>query len=122
MGEQALDLRLVVRAEAPSVRGTLTTSRGGIRTDRIVVAFPVNPGFWAPYARQIRLVQPDSEGRYEIGGLPAGRYYVAVVEEIDRSELFFDARLRSLADTADSILVSEDAVATLDLTLSADRP
>ncbi len=116
-GQQLSDLPLVIRAGQPSITGALRTSRGGIRTDRTVVAFSTNPGFWAPYARRVRLAQPDPSGGYALTGLPAGRYHVAVVEELDRSELFIEDRLQSLAETADTVLVQDDAVAKLDLTI-----
>ena len=114
--QQLFDLQLVIRAGQPSITGALRTSRGGVRTDRTVVAFSTNPGFWAPYARRVRLAQPDPSGRYALTGLPAGRYHV-VVEELDRSELFIEDRLQSLAETADTVLVQDDAVARLDLTI-----
>jgi hypothetical protein len=81
------------------------------------VAFSTNPGFWAPYARRVQLARPDPSGRYALTGLPAGRYHVVVVEELDRSELFIEDRLRSLAETAETVLVQDDAVARLDLTV-----
>ncbi len=116
-GQRLSDLELVIRAGQPSITGELRTSRGGIRTDRTVVAFSTNPGFWAPYARRVQLARPDPSGRYALTGLPAGRYHVVVVEELDRSELFIEDRLRSLAETAETVLVQDDAVARLDLTV-----
>ena len=108
---------MVIRTGEPAITGELRTSRGGIRTDRTVVAFSTNRGFWAPHARRIQLAQPDANGRYALTGLPAGRYYVVVVEELDRSELFVEDHLQSLAETAETVLVEVDTMTTIDLTI-----
>ena len=105
-------------AGQPSITGALRTSRGGVRTDRTVVAFSTNPGFWAPYARRVQLVQPDPSGRYALTGLPAGTLPRRRRRGArPRSELFIEDRLRSLVETADTVLVQDDTVARLDLTI-----
>ncbi|MDP6372845.1 MAG: carboxypeptidase-like regulatory domain-containing protein [Vicinamibacterales bacterium] len=115
-GAHLPDVRLIVRPGQRSLTGTLRTDRGGVRTDRTVVVFSVNPSFWAPYARHVTLAQPDSQGRFEFVGLPEGNYYVAVVEELDRSELFIGGRLRQLAGVATLVDIGPGG-ASLNLTV-----
>ncbi|HJO38621.1 MAG: carboxypeptidase-like regulatory domain-containing protein [Vicinamibacterales bacterium] len=115
-GEHLPDVRLIVRPGRLSLTGTLRTDRGGVRTDRTVVVFSVNQGYWAPYARHVTLAHPDPQGQFEFVGLPEGNYYVAVAEELDRSELFIGGRLQRLARIATMVDIGPGG-ASLDLTV-----
>lgn len=69
------------------VRGWVTPPRRDDIQSYAVVAFPVNSVHWRPNSRFIEMTYPDSLGRYEIRGLPAGNYYIAATREVDQSDL-----------------------------------
>ena len=119
--DQAItDLRIMLGTSLGSIAGTVRNEQGAIQTDRTVVVLPVNPTLRAPYARQVQLAYPDLDGSYVVAGLPPGRYFVAVIEELDRSELFVGGRLDGVLADAASITVTTGETLTLDLTVAQD--
>ena len=115
-GQHLRSVRLIVGPSAAGVRGTVRNRRGDIRTDRSVVAIPVNPAYWTTWGRHVRVAYLNLTGQYRLEGLPAGRYRLVVTEEIDRGELFLEDRIRQFAQLGVPVMVEEDAVTTLDLT------
>lgn len=69
------------------VRGFVTAEKNDDVQSYAVVAFSTSPLHWTPLSRYTQLVYPDSLGRYEIRGLPAGTYVMAATREFDRSDL-----------------------------------
>lgn len=118
--QEITDLRIMLGTSLASIAGTVRDEQDAIRTDRTVVVLPVNPALRAPYARQVHLAYPDLDGGYAVAGLPPGRYFVAVTEELDRSELFVGDRLNGVLVGAVSITVAADEVVTLDLIAALD--
>ena len=65
-----------------------------------VVAFSVNPQFWIPQSRHVKLARPvDAQGHYRIEGLPAGDYYLAVTRDVDEADISNKKYLQMLADS-----------------------
>ena len=69
------------------LRGRLTSASGAPlnRTDLIV--FPMEAKYQTRASRRVLTTRTDMDGRFELGGLPAGSYGSAIVDEIDRDAL-----------------------------------
>ena len=87
-GDQVRDIRLVLTDRVTRLTGTVRNEQGEIVTDRTVVTLPTDSTLRRPGGRHVRLAYADLNGRYELHGLPAGDYLLAVVEDIDESELY----------------------------------
>ncbi len=79
--------KIVLSDRTTIVRGFVTLQGRGDVQGYAVVAFPVSSVHWRPHSRHIRLVYPDSLGRYEIRGLPPGQYLMAATRDVDQNDL-----------------------------------
>ena len=119
---QARDrIRLVLTDRASRLVGVVQDEDGHAITDRAIVALPVNSAYWRPGNRHIQLTYPDSSGRYEIVGLPAGVYLVAAVAGMSVGDLYDLAIFQEIATAGTEALVEAGETTTLDLVLTLDR-
>ena len=72
-----------------------------------VVAFPVDPRYWAPSSRRIQAARPATDGRFTLRNLPAGEYRLAVVADVDTGEWFDPAFLRTLTTNAIAVTLTD---------------
>lgn len=85
----------VVLARSTRVAGTVADGRGNPGAGALVVLFPQDRERWAlPFNRYVRETRTREDGTFEIAGLPASRYYAAIVPEIQRDDYDLDG-LRS---------------------------
>ena len=120
-GERRERITLVLTDRASRVVGIVQDEDGNAVTDRAIVALPVNPAFWRPGSRHVRLTYPDLSGRHEIIGLPAGLYLVAAVAGIDRADLYDLAVFQEIAAAGSETLVEAGETAMLDIVLTLGR-
>ena len=81
------DLSLVlVRADA-QVTGRVLDSNDVPVFDRKVLVFPADRRHWPSGFGRVRWAQPDTNGGFEIAGLPAGRFLLAVIADSDQDEV-----------------------------------
>jgi hypothetical protein len=73
-GTQLTGLRIVLSRTGGKVSGIVADKDGARIADCTVIVFAADPALWRPGTRFVRAARPDSEGRFSIGGLPAGRY------------------------------------------------
>jgi len=73
---------------------------------------------WRPQARQILTTRPDQNGKYQLRGLPAGRYYVAVIDPAEQGEWFDPAFLDQHRTGAQTLTLAEGATQTIDFKLA----
>ncbi len=116
-GEQVRNIQLVLTDRITRLTGTVRDENREIVTDRTVVTLPSDVMLRRPRGRHVRLAYPDLNGQYQIQGLPAGRYLVAPVEEINESELYEMEILERVAAGAVPVLLREGETTTLDLTV-----
>jgi hypothetical protein len=79
-GEQVDGVSVVFTDRISEVNGTITNVQGATVTDYTVLAFPEDSRLWRPQARQIMTTRPDQNGKYQLRGLPAGRYYITTID------------------------------------------
>jgi hypothetical protein len=87
-GETITSVALTFTDKVTQISGRVTSEQGAPLTDYTVLAFPADEALWRPQARQIMTARPDQNGKFEIQGLPAGDYYLALVDPAEQGEWF----------------------------------
>ena len=68
----------------------------------------------------MQLAYPDLNGRYDIAGLPSGRYLMALVEELYPGELYGRADFDAVAAIGTEAIIEAGTTTTLDITVAPD--
>ena len=105
--QEITSLRLVFTDKSTRVEGRILSNESDDYESYRVVAFPVNPQYWRPGSRHVRLVRPDRDGRYAFSGLPPSVYYMTVTRDVDESDLGDPRVLDRLAGGATSVRLNE---------------
>ena len=100
------------------INGTVSDPQGTPVTEYTVLAFPDDQALWRPQSRQIMTTRPDQNGTFQIRGLPAGQYYVAVVDPSQQGEWFDPVFLEQQRAGAKRLLLVEGDVKTQDFRIS----
>jgi hypothetical protein len=69
--------------------------------------YSTEPRFWLPLSRRVVQTKPGSDGTFAIRNLPAGKYYVCGLSEIDPSRLADPHFLEQLVPTSFTITLAE---------------
>ncbi len=120
-GQERERIRLILTDRASRLVGVVQDEDGNAITERAIVALPVNSAYWRPGSRHIQLTYPDTSGRYEIVGLPAGVYLVAAIAGISAGDLYDLAIFQEIAAAGTEALVEAGETTTLDLVLTLER-
>ena len=74
-------LTLVLTFGRPAqLDGTVIDSRQLPRYDHQILVFPAESRYWIADSPRIRVLQPDTKGRFSVGDLPQGVYLLAAIE------------------------------------------
>lgn len=117
-GQKLTGVSLVFSDRQSEVNGTLSDAQGRPLTDYTILAFPTDPTLWRPQARQITTARPDQNGKFQIRGLPAGDYFLAVIDPQQQGEWFVPAFLEQQTTDASRLSLPEGATRTQDLRLN----
>jgi hypothetical protein len=80
---------IVITLSAPTeLSGRLEDATGRPAPEYYIVVFPEEPAFWVPQSHRIQAVRPGSDGRFVVRHLPAGRYRIAALTDVERDEWF----------------------------------
>jgi len=82
-----------------------------------VLVFSVDPRHWFSGSRRTKTARPGSDGRYVIKDLPAGDYCVAVLGDVEPSQLGDPKFLEQVARSAVKVAEAEGRKVELDLTV-----
>lgn len=91
------DLDLRISPGESEVAGQVIDAQGRPASDLTVVAVPADRALWSSSRRLSGPAHVGTDGRYEIRGLPAGRYVLAVVGVVESDVLDDPAVLEQLA-------------------------
>jgi hypothetical protein len=117
-GQKISNVALVFTDKIGEVNGTVSDSRGAAATEYTVIVFPEDPAFWRPMSRRIMTARPDQNGKYQIRGLPAGSYYVAIADPAVQGEWFDPAFLDAQRSAAQRIALADGDVRVQDFRLA----
>ncbi len=100
-----------------SIAGLLLDAEGRPAPEYSVFAFPADRSAWTPWARSGGLdpVRPGTDGRFRVGALLPGEYYLAVVTSIESDDATNPSFLETLVPLAIRLMVAEGEQKTQDL-------
>ncbi len=113
-GDRVDGVTLVFTDRISEINGTVTDDRGAPVTDYTVLAFPEDSRLWGPHARQINAVRPDQNGKFQLRGLPPGRYYLTAADPAVPGEWHEPVFLDQHRSGAVSLSLAEGEVKTQD--------
>jgi hypothetical protein len=111
-------LTIVLTDKLTSVSGQVLDARGRALKEYLVVVQPVEPKSTVALTRYLRTIGPDSDGRYQVRGLPPGEYFVTAIDGLEQGRQFVPDVQARLRDTARRFTVREGETVTLDLRLT----
>jgi hypothetical protein len=88
---QSVEAIVTLTDRVTEINGTINNKRGDPQTQYTVLVFSKDESFWGSHATRVKTTRPDQTGAFTVRGLPAGEYYVAVIEEQEDGE-WFDGR------------------------------
>ena len=101
-----------------SVSGAVRDDRGNAVVDATVVVFPTDDTKWTFSSRFVRTARPDTQGRFEVRGLPAhAGYRVIAVEGLEEMQAYDPEFLSSVRDRAESLALADGEAKSLDVRL-----
>jgi hypothetical protein len=109
------DAVLTVTDKPSELSGTLTEVSGKPGIDYTIIAAPVDDRFWTPGSRRISTSRSGADGKYMFRSLPAGDYYIVVVNDLEQGAQYDPEFLRTLGGVATRVTLTEGGKATQDL-------
>lgn len=112
---------LVFTDQVTELTGTVRDDRGNAVTDFTVIGFTTDERLWGPRSRHILASRPDQNADYRLRGLPAGDYFLSVVDIVEEGEWFERRFLEELRRRATRVTLRGAQAESLNLTLDAER-
>jgi hypothetical protein len=120
-GRTALsDVHIVLTDKQAGVSGQVTNDRGQPLTDYVVVIQGAEQREPVIASRAIRVVRPDTEGRFQTRGIRPGRYVATAIEALEQGRQFAPEFQQQLRRSAREFTVREGETVTVDLRLTPD--
>lgn len=116
-GDDVADVVVTMTDQPTEVSGTVLDGLNRPTSGFPIVVFAADRAYWAAGDARVRKIQPASDGKYSITGLPAGDYYVCAVTDAEPNDLKDPAFLDSLAPASFKITLKPGEKRTLDLKL-----
>ena len=79
-------LEVLLTQQKTDLSGAVTNDRGETVTDATVIAFADDPEKWGQASRFIESVPLDQNGQFRLQSLPAGRYVVVAIDDLEPGE------------------------------------
>lgn len=117
-GQSIQGVELVFSDRPARITGVVTDARGAPMGDYTVLAFPTDPNLWRPHARQIATARPDQNGTFEVDGLPAGDYFVTIIDPAEPGEWLDPGYLDQHRVGAERVALAEGDTTTQDFKIS----
>lgn len=111
-------VRIVLTDKLTDISGQVTADRKPV-SDYAVVILPEQPREGTDGNRLIRVVRPDTNGRFQLKGLRPGRYVATAIEALEQGRQFVPEFQERLRRSGRAFSVEEGGTATLSLELTA---
>ena len=109
------NVTVAVSERAAVLSGSVRDGSGANTAKAVVVLFPIDPQLWKPTQFFVRVVRPDTSGRYFFEGLPAGDYCVIASTDLPFGSWEDPAVLEQLKPLASRARLVEGGKQTLEL-------
>lgn len=106
----------------PSIAGALSTPAGRPASGYFVVAFPSDRSLWRSPSRRIISTRPATNGAFELRDLPPGDYRLAVLTDLEPSDLEDASFLETLVGASVSVSIGEGERKTQNLRIGGTGP
>lgn len=117
-GETVAGLEVELTNTPTRINGTVTDNQKQPIKDYAVVVFSDDSDHWIPQSRFVRAGRPDQDGKFQIIGLPPGRYLAVALDYLEQGSEMDPDLLELLKPKATSLSLDEGAAHQLDLKLS----
>lgn len=87
--------------------GTLQNAGGALMPEYSIVLFPTSSSLWLPQARRIQSVRLSADGAFVFRNLPAGKYYLAALEDVEPGAWSDPAFLQQLVPSSMKLAIGE---------------
>jgi hypothetical protein len=112
-------LQIVFTRKRTDLSGVLTDDRGTPVVDATVIVFPADQQKWTYQSRYIRTMRPDTNGKYNVKGMPPGEDYLMIAVQNLESGQGSDPEFLSRAkDEARPFSMNEGETKSVDIKLS----
>src|SRR6185369_8500855 len=85
-GEDMSGVEIELTNKLTTISGLVTNARGQAVKEYTALAFSQDRDRWKAFGRYQGLSRPDQDGRFKIGGLPPGDYYVIAIDKIESGQ------------------------------------
>ena len=106
---------LTLTTRTATLSGTLQEASGQPTAAYTIVVFADDPVYWTPQSRRIQATRPATNGRFSLANLPAGRYRLVAVDDLEDGQWSDPAVLRQLAAAAIAITLGDGEARTQDV-------
>ena len=112
-------LQIVVTQKRTDLSGTLTDDRGNVIVDASVIIFPADQQKWTYQSRYMRTIRPDTNGKYNVKGLPPGEdYLIIAVQNLESGQGADPEFLSRAKDEARPFSLNDGETKNVDIKLS----
>jgi hypothetical protein len=117
-GQSVDGVRVLLTRSRTMLSGSVRDDRGNVVVDATVVVFPSDEARWVPMSRGLRSARPDTQGRYEINGLPPSNdYRIVAVQGLEDGQFSDPDFLAGIRDRAERLSLAEGETKAVDLRL-----
>lgn len=117
-GTNVKGVRVLLTRSVTTLSGSVRDDRGALVLDATVIVFPDDEARWSAGARRIRTGRPDTQGRFELTGLPPSPdYRVVAVQGLEEGQAYDPEFLAGQRDRAERLSLAEGETKTLELRL-----
>ncbi len=113
------DVRVTITDVTTAIGGLVRDRSGAAIAEATVFIIPASPQFWTRASRRLRVLHPDTTGRYRVRGLPPGEYRAVAVADVDEDSIYDHDLLTALSAAGVAISLKELASITVDLSLTS---
>jgi hypothetical protein len=114
-GKDVKDVELVLTRVRTELSGTGVDERNSPVSEYSVVVFPEDRALWTPQSRFIGAARSDDKGRFELTGLPSGRFLIAALDYLGAGEERDIDLLSRIAGSATRVTLEGGKPATITL-------
>jgi len=108
LGQPIAELTVTMTDKPTELTGTVSDASGKPTSEYSMLAFSTDRALWTTAPRRVSgAARLSSDGRYRIGGLPPGEYYLAAITDFDPAQLDDPSFLESLIPRAVKVVIGE---------------